>query len=251
MHAKTTRAITTLIAVLTLAAPAAAQSNPERFWIGVSGGVQGTSNGFGDSFTFASQFQDFEQSTASVDYPVKGGPLVDGTFAVRLWKGFAVGVGVSHFSRRGDATVTAQVPHPFQPNQFRSIEGSTSTSRSELGVHLQFAYLVPLTDHFRVIAFAGPSRLSVEQTFVTDVSYTQSFPFDSAAFSTATTRRSSASAMGFNVGTDVIWMFARRFGVGGLVQYSAAQVRQDVGNNRSVTLDAGGIQAGGGLRIVF
>jgi hypothetical protein len=102
-----------------------------------------------------------------------------------------------------------------------------------------------------VIAFAGPSRISVEQTFVTDVQYTQTFPFDTATFSRATTRRSSASAAGFNGGADVIWMFARRFGVGGLVQYSAAQVREDVGNNRSLTVDAGGIQAGAGLRMVF
>jgi hypothetical protein len=213
--------------------------------------VQGTSNGFGDRFDFAGQFGDPESSTASIDYPVKGGPLVDGTFAVRLWKGFAVGVGVSHFSKRDSATVAAQVPHPFQFNQFRSIEGSTSTSRSELGLHLQFAYLVPLSDRLRVIAFAGPSRLSVEQTFITDVGYTQTFPFDTAQFSTATTRRSSASAAGFNAGADVIWMFAPQFGVGGLVQYSAAQVKEDVGNSRSLTIDAGGIQAGAGLRIVF
>jgi hypothetical protein len=240
-----------LIALLTVSAPALAQSTSERFWIGISGGVQGTSNGFGDAFTFPSQFQDPESSTATIDYPVKGGPLVDGTFAVRLWRGFAVGVGVSQFSKGGSATITAQVPHPFQFNQFRSIEGSTSTTRNELGLHLQFAYLVPLTSRFRVIAFAGPSRISVEQTFVTDVQYTQTFPFDTATFSRATTHRSSASAAGFNGGADVIWMFARRFGVGGLVQYSAAQVRQDVGNGRTLTVDAGGIQGGGGLRMVF
>jgi hypothetical protein len=251
MSAMARRTVTTMIALLALAAPAAAQSTSERFWIGVSGGAQGTSNGFSDAFDFASQFQDQEKSTASVDYPVKGGPLVDGTFAVRLWKGFAVGVGVSHFSKRGSATVTAQVPHPFQFNKLRSIEGSTSMSRNELGIHLQFAYLVPLTNRLRVIAFAGPSRLSVEQTFITDVQYTQSFPFDTPAFSSASTRRVSADAMGFNGGADVIWMFARQFGIGGLVQYSAAQVHEDVGNNRRVTLDAGGIQAGAGLRIVF
>ncbi len=250
MRGMTTWTIT-VFAVLTLAAPAAAQSTSERFWVGVSGGVQGTSNGFSDSFTFASQFQDPESSTASVDYPVKGGPLVDGSFVVRLWKGFGVGVAVSQFSKGGSAAVTASVPHPFQFNQFRSIEGSTSTTRNELGIHLQFAYLVPLASHVRLIAFAGPSRISVEQTFVTDVQYTQAFPFDAATFSRATTRLSSASAAGFNGGADVIWMFARRFGVGGLVQYSAAKVRQDLGNNRSITVDAGGIQAGGGVRMVF
>jgi hypothetical protein len=251
MNARAQLTVTVIMALLTLAAPATAQSTSERFWIGISGGVQATSNGFGDSFTFASQFQDPEPSRASVDYPVKGGPLVDGTFAVRLWKGFAVGVGVSQYSKNGSAAITADVPHPFQFNQFRSIQGSTSTTRNELGIHVQFAYLVPLGNHLRVIAFAGPSRISVEQTFITDVQYTQTFPFDTAAFSLATTRRSSASAAGFNGGADVIWMFARRFGVGGLIQYSAAKVREDAGDNRTLTVDAGGIQTGAGLRIVF
>ncbi len=249
MAGVTTRAWMMMAALLTVAAPAAAQS--ERFWIGVSGGVQGTSNGFGDSFTFASQFQDPENSRASVDYPVEAGPFIDGTFAVRLWKGFGVGVGVSRFSKRADATVTAEVPHPFQFNQLRSIEGSTSATRSEIAVHLQFAYLVPLTERFRVIAFAGPSRFNVEQTIVTGVQYSQSFPFDTATFSGASTRRATASAAGFNAGADVIWMFGRQFGVGGLIQYSAATAREDAGDNREISVDAGGIQAGGGLRIVF
>src|SRR4051812_9457150 len=105
MTATATGAATALIALLTLAAPAAAQSTSDRFWVGISGGMQGTSNGFSDAFDFPGQFQDPETSSASIDYPVKGGPLVDGTFAVRLWKGFAVGVGVSHFSKSGSATV--------------------------------------------------------------------------------------------------------------------------------------------------
>jgi hypothetical protein len=251
MAAISKRAVITIVALLGVALPAAAQSPSERFWIGVSGGVQGTSNGFGDSFDITSQFQDPETARATVDYPVEGGPFVDGTFAVRLWKGFGVGVGVSHFSKRGDAQVTAEVPHPFQFNQLRSIDGSTSTSRTEVGLHLQFAYLVPITDRFRVIAFAGPSRFSVEQTFVTDVQYSQSFPFDTATFSGATTRRASASAAGFNAGADVIWMFSRQFGMGGLIQYAAARVHEDAGSNREISVDAGGIQAGAGLRMVF
>jgi hypothetical protein len=245
----TTRVAIAVAALLIAAGPAAAQS--ERFWVGVSGGYQGTSNGFGDSFTFDSQFRDPEDSRATVDYPVEGGPFIDGTFTVRLWKGFGVGVGVSSFSKRADASVSADVPHPFQFNQFRSIEGSTSTTRNEVAVHVQFAYLIPVSERFRVIAFAGPSRFNVEQTFVTDVQYSQSFPFDTATFSGAVTRRGSASAAGFNAGADVIWMFARRFGAGGLIQYSAATVREDAGNNREISVDAGGIQAGGGLRIFF
>ena len=127
MGATNRRIMPTLVALLTLASPAAAQS-PHRAVLGRRERRRARHvERLQRRFDFASQFQDQERSTASVDYPVKGGPLVDGTFAVRLWKGFAVGIGVSHFSKRSDATVNAQVAHPFQFNQFRSIEGSTST----------------------------------------------------------------------------------------------------------------------------
>jgi hypothetical protein len=244
-------AIGTLLLLCAAAAPAAAQSSPGRFWIGVSGGVQGTSNGFGDAFDVTSQFQDPEQATATAQYPVKTGALVDGRVQVRLWKGFAVGVGVTHYSQRGDASITARVPHPLQFNQFRTVEGTTSTRRGEIGTHLQFAYMVPLGERLRVTGFAGPSRLSVEQTFITDVQYTQTFPFDTATFSGATTRRSTASAIGFNAGADVAWMFSRRVGAGALVQYSAASVEEDAADNRRIALDAGGIQTAVGIRLIF
>lgn len=245
------RAIAALALILGAVTPAAAQPAPGRFWFGVSGGVQSTANGFGDAFDVTSQFQDPEQATATATYPVKAGALVDGRFQVRLWKGFAVGLGVTHYSHRGDAAITARVPHPFQFNQFRTVEGTTSTRRGETGAHLQFAYMVPIGERLRITGFAGPSRLSVEQTLISDVQYTQTFPFDNAAFSGATTRRSTASAMGFNAGADVAWMFGRQFGAGVLVQYAAARVKEPTADNRRITVDAGGIQTAVGLRLVF
>jgi len=244
-------ALAGLVVLLLGAAPAVAQTSQGRFLIGVSGGVQGSSNGFGDAFDVTSQFGDPEQATGTADYPVKTGALVDGRVHVRLWKGFAAGVAFTHYSHRGDASISARVPHPFQFNQLRTVEGTTSTRRGENGTHVQFAYIVPVGERLRVTGFAGPSWLSVEQTLVTDVQYSQTFPFDTATFSGATTRRSSANAVGFNAGADVAWMFTRRVGVGGLVQYSAAQVEQDAGDNRRITVDAGGIQTAVGVRLIF
>ena len=247
----TRRALAAFILLVAGAAPAAAQTSPGRLWVGVSGGVQGTSNGFADAFDVTSQFADPEPATGTADYPVKTGALVDGRVHVRLWKGLAAGVAFTHYAHRGDASITARVPHPFQFNQFRTVEGSTSTRRGENGTHVQVAYMVPIGERLRLTGFAGPSWLSVEQTFVTDVQYSQTFPFDTAAFSSATTRRSSARAAGFNAGADVAWMFTRRVGVGGLVQYSAAQIKEDVAANRTITVDAGGIQTAVGVRLIF
>ena len=74
---------------------------------------------------------------------------------------------------------------------------------------------------------------------------------DTAAFKSATTKDATASATGYNAGADVYWMFSRNAGVGGLVQIARARVKAPTGDGRTVSIDAGGVQAGGGLRFVF
>ena len=44
---------------------------------------------------------------------------------------------------------------------------------------------------------------------------------------------------------------SRQFGVGGILRFSRATVDLDAPDNRTVSVDAGGFYAGGGLRIVF
>jgi hypothetical protein len=108
-----------------------------------------------------------------------------------------------------------------------------------------------MSDRIRAVFFAGPSVLNVEQTFATDVQYSQTYPYDTAAFTGAITRRSSKSGSGFNAGADIFWMFERRVGAGALAQFSRARVREDAGNNHTVSVDAGGAQVAGGIRLVF
>ena len=73
------------------------------------------------------------------------------------------------------------------------------------------------------IVTAGPSVLSVGQTLVTDVQFAETFPYDTAEFTGATTTNATASAAGFNAGADVFWMFSRHVGAGGLVQFTRAR----------------------------
>ena len=80
---------------------------------------------------------------------------------------------------------------------------------------------------------------------------TETYPFDTAAFGSAWKAKATGSAAAFNVGADVIWMLGKTVGVGGLVRYSRATVDLDSPDNRTVTVDAGGLYAGGGLRLLF
>jgi hypothetical protein len=102
------------------------------------------------------------------------------------------------------------------------------------------------------VVSAGPSFYSVKQDFVTDISYSETYPYDSATFAGATLVGQSQRKTGFNVGVDVGLRLARSVGVGGLFRYSKASLDFAVPNvSTPVKIDAGGLQAGGGLRLYF
>jgi hypothetical protein len=237
-----------LLLTLCTAVHATAQDWHERIWISANGGVQSASSRFTDTIDLQ---QFVETGSIATDYPVKAAALADGSVGVRLWKSIGAGVAVTRTSSRGSAVVNARIPHPFFDNQFRTVQGATSVSHSELGVHLQIAYLMQLSPRLRMILSAGPSRLSVEQTFVTDVQYAQSYPFDTATYTGATTHRASKGTTGFNAGADVFWMLGPNVGVGGVVRFMRATARETVTAGHTVSLDVGGVQTGGGIRLVF
>ena len=86
---------------------------------------------------------------------------------------------------------------------------------------------------------------------MTEVTITETFPYDTATFASAQKSREKGSATAFNVGADVMWMLNRTLGVGGLVRFSRASVDLDAPGNRTISVDAGGVYAGGGIRLLF
>ncbi len=232
------------------ARPAVAQARrwEERIWFGVSGGVQPAVSSFADTFEVPLYA---ENEKVSIDYPVKGGALIAASGGYRVWKQLTIGMGVTRRHRRARATVDARLPHPFFDDQLRPIEGTTPATRTELGAHLLVGWMMPLADRFRVLITAGPSVLSVRQTLVTGVEFTEAYPYDTATFTSATRNNATATATGFNAGADLLWMFSRRIGAGGLVQITRARAKLPIGAGRTIPVDAGGAQIGAGIRFVF
>lgn len=222
-------------------------SDAGRFHIGIDGGSQLKLQSFSDAFDEPLYT---ELKHVTTDYPDKGGLFVSFGARYRLWKQMTAGVSVSTFSHAADATVKAQLPHPFFDNRFRSIEGTATTTRQEIAVNPTVGVLLPLSSHVQLGVNVGPSILNVKQDFVTDVEFSEAYPFDTAAFTSADTKASSHTAAGIYAGADVTWMFSQHVGAGGLVQVTHATVKQSVGT-RTVSIDAGGVQAGGGVRFVF
>lgn len=235
--------------VVCAGAPAAAQMSNPRVFVSVNAGIQPAPSNLSDRFTFEAEL---ETATVDVEYPFAQATVFDGGAAVRLWKRLGAGAAFSSYSRDGSATVNAGIPHPFFFEQPREVTGeATGVGRSETAVHLQLVYIVPTNGRFRLLLGAGPSRIQVEQEVVTDVQYDESFPFDTATFRSATTRSFTGSRIGFNAGVDVGYMITDNFGIGGMVRFSRADLDLDGPDNRTISLEAGGVQVGGGLRVVF
>jgi hypothetical protein len=235
--------------LLLLPHEAAAQGRPwpGRAVVSVNGGIQPTSTTFADRFSF-DLYQ--EQATVDADYRVRSAPVFDGGVIIRLWRGLGAGVAVSRFTDRRDAQIEASLPHPFFDEQHRQIEGQERVRRNETGVHVQAAWMIQATNTLRVIVAAGPSYVSAEQSFATDVRFSEEYPFDAAEYAGAAVGRETKSAVGFNAGADIMWTFSRHVGVGGLLRFTRASMTVTPGG-RSIELEAGGLHAGGGLRVLF
>ena len=219
----------------------------DRAYLGLNGVYQTGTPAFSEAFTFDEYV---EKTTITTEYPATKGPAIDGGGAVRVWRNLAVGVNVSLARRSTDGSISGSIPHPFYFDAARPISGSTPIERSENAVHLQAVWVIPVGRRLLIAPGAGPSFFSVKQTLVQSVSYTESYPYDTATFASASVTQPSASAVGFGASVDVGYYFTRYLGIGGLVRYARATVELP-SHDSKVSVDAGGFEAGVGLRIRF
>ena len=163
-------------------------------------------------------------------------------------------VGATGFFSPGSAagSVDAKVPHPFYFGQPRDVSGDVSTlEHREVGAHIDLAYPVSVSSSREVTFFGGPSYIRVQQDLVTDVRYSESYPYDTATFASATTASVQKGGVGFNVGADATWRLGRSLRAGGLVRYSRADLTLSPASGNDVGLRAGGLHVGGTLQFVL
>jgi hypothetical protein len=232
-----------------LSAPAAAQTPAPRGFVSVNAGIQAAGSDAADHFEFE---RNVEIATVDVTYPMKAAVLFEGGVGIRIWKRLGVGIAGSRTTLNGSAHVDASIPHPLQFDQPRSVSGDQrAVTRAETAAHLQLLYIVPSSGRWTITLAAGPSMINVDQEIVTDVLYDETFPYDVATFRSATTRRVKASGTGFNAGADLRWMFSRTIGAGALLRFTRADMDLEPAAGRRLAVRAGGVQVGGGLRVVF
>ena len=228
---------------------AAAKRPPGRGFIAINAGMQAAPPDFTDTFTF---LVNAEEGTIEARYPSKVPLLLDGSIGYRFWGRVGVAIGASHTSSNGAVAIKASVPHPFLLDHHRVVEGEAQdVSRTEMAAHLHLFYEMVPKGKWRARVFAGPSYFGVEQELVREVTVNETYPYDTATFRSAVTKPADGSGVGFNVGADVAWMFSRRTGAGLLLRYARAGVDLNAPESRNVSTDAGGLQVGAGLRVLF
>ena len=229
--------------------PAAAQSPSQpRVEISANVGVLTGASTFTASTTLPSHGNETE--TITVDHGVKAALGFSAGAAVRLVPRFWVGVQYAMSEMKPDASVTAVIPHPILFNAPRTVEGSTEATHSEQNVHVELMYVLPV-QAVDVKVTGGPTFFNVKQDFVSSVAINETYPFDTATYASATTKRLSNTAVGFNVGVDISRPLSSHLAVGGLVRYSRADVKFDEATIGQQTVKAGGVELAGGVRIRF
>jgi hypothetical protein len=239
----------------TPAAPAASSASTESEWngrnirVGVGAGLQAG----GPGFTQQSTLQIYEEDAPiAVDYGSKTALLVDGSVGVHVKGRFGVGVAVSYARSKVSGHVTGEIPHPFEFDEPRAIDGTASgLPQVVIGTHVQLLYLFPVGPTFDVMVSAGPSLVTVQQDLVNDVNFSETYPYDTAAFESASLVRVRKSGLGFNAGADLTWHATPMLGVGVLLRYTRGTVSLPIAGQSDVEARGGGAQAGVGIRLMF
>ena len=253
------RATTTILAVgLTLCLGPGALSaqtvRPTRVLIGANAVVATTSTTFTDSFTYQHPYSaniPGEEASVDTSFKTPTAALFDGGVLVKVFRNVAAGVAFYQSSSTEDLQINARIPHPFFSGRHRAVEGSTPARHEETGVHVNAAYVLPMTDKIYAAVSGGPSRFTAKQRVVKSIAISETYPYDEASFASAELESPSASGWGFNVGVDLGWMLSRNFGAGALVRYSRATLSIRPTGRDPREIDVGGLHAGIGARVAF
>jgi len=206
---------------------------------------------FGDTRSFEEYV---EQTTIRTGYENGSSFAPEVGVQVSLFRGLGVLASFSQTSRDITGSVDVSRPHPLYFNRPRSASAELGGyGYSERAIHVDVAYGKG-AGHLDWSLFGGVTFFNVEVDLLGQPTYTDVYPYDELTIDTAPATTADASPTGFNVGGRVDYRFGQsgRLGVGALVLYSRGTAEFQASSEASaISLDVGGVQVGGGLRLYF
>jgi len=170
--------------------------------------------------------------------------------AKRVAGPLAIGGGGEAITRSTSGSFTAAIPHPFFFGNPRTLtENVDGLDRMQLALHFHVGGLWFPGKRMHVSVRGGPSVFYVRQAVVTDVHYSESYPYDVVTFQDAVTTEVDGWRFGFNVGGDVAYYIGRKTGVGAGASYARGDVA--LGSHTEQASVVRGVTLSGGLRVRF
>jgi hypothetical protein len=224
----------------------------DRFRLSLDIGLQATERIFESNQTFPLYL---ETGSFKFEHTIPKPVIFGGGLAVRVHRRLYAGMAISVLNNIGTGTVTAQVPHPLLFNQMRTTPGEVQNiTRFEAGEHFQVAWMVPAAYKLEFTVFGGPSLFITEQTYVTELALgldRETYPFDAFTFAGAGTDTFKGNIIGYNAGVDLTWRFSKNVGAAMLIRYAAGNKQFTPPGGTPFKVEAGGLHAMGGLRIIL
>jgi opacity protein-like surface antigen len=240
------------LALFGFPATAAAQFAPldGRLIVSINGGVQPGTQNLGGTASFERYG---ETATISTAQQIKsGGGLFDIGASYKVTEQLGVGIAVTSFRTERGATIDGSLPHPLIFGQFRGFSlGVPDLVHRQRAVHLQAVYYLPFIENVDFVLSAGPTFFTVRQGFIRFDDFSEvGEPFTDVNITHRVVTQREGT-VGFNVGADATYTITPMIGVGALVRYTRGTVDFNFGDGQTVSLKAGNVQIGAGLRLRF
>ena len=193
-----------------------------------------------------------ENTTFKTNYGDPTGWSLDFMGGGPVWHSLGVGFAFGYHKRNREATIDAQIPHPYFYDTLRPASFTTAPLESrEATFNFPAIFMPPAFGPIKILVFAGPSIFRLKQTQVTNILVNEEFPYDTVTIKSVTTQDQKGTFWGYHAGADVAVFFTRSVGVGGGIRYSHGNIKQfeqDTGTTSGV---AGGVSAVAGVRFRF
>lgn len=164
---------------------------------------------------------------------------------------FGIRASLSFARRTGDGSYEARLPHPLYLDSPRVVAGSAGGLEYDEAVGSLDLVLILGNGPVQVSFLAGAAVFRVDAKLLGEVQRRESYPYDVVEVTGITTRRLQDTPIGYGGAVGVDWRLSKRFGLGAQARYSRARASLPTAEGQSIDLDAGGLQAGLGIRLLF
>jgi len=192
-----------------------------------------------------------EQGSLRASYPMRHG--FGGELGVEydVTRRFGMRASVSYARRLGDGRYEARLPHPLYLDRDRLVNGSVGGLEYREAALSLDVVLILGSGPVQVSLLGGGAFFRVDAEVAGEIRKTEAYPYDTVELRGLGTRRLGASPIGYGGAVGLDWRLSRHFGLGAQARYNRARARLRASEDETIAFDAGGLQAGLGLRVIF